>query len=438
MRGSESRRSRGAARRGGAWTPAVLAGWCWLAASPLLAAGDWPQFRGPGRDGVSPDRGLLDAWPEDGPKLLWTATGLGRGYASLAVVGGTIYTTGEANGKQHLVALEMQPDGPPVLAWKSELGEAGDVGYPGTRCTPTVDADRLYATTTAGKLVCVDRTSGAIAWSRSLVDDFGGRMMSGWGFSESPLVDGDRVVATPGADSAALVALDKKRGGEIWRASVPDARGAAYASIVAGKPAGLRQYVTLLGRGAVGVAANDGRLLWTYDRIANQTANIPSPIVHGDYVFTSTGYGAGAALLRIRREGRGCRAEEAYFLDGKTFQNHHGGMILLGDYIYAGAGHNNGFPTCLEFKSGRTAWRRPRGPGERSAAVAYADGHLYFRYENGLMALIEASPKGYRLKGTFKIPDVQDPSWSHPAIVDGVLYLREQDRLYAYDCRRGA
>jgi outer membrane protein assembly factor BamB len=198
----------------------------------------------------------------------------------------------------------------------------------------------------------------------------------------------------------------------------------------------MKQYVQLMGRGVVSVAASDGKFLWGYNRIANPTANIPTPVLVGDYVFCSSGYGAGAALLKLAREGSGVRADEVYYLDGKAFQNHHGGMILIGDYLYAGHGHNAGAPTCLEWKTGKTVWRHHRGPGTGSAAVAYADGNLYFRFENGLIALIGATPEGYQEKGKFLIPGVEHPSWSHPVIVGGRMYLREQDALLCYDVKQ--
>jgi outer membrane protein assembly factor BamB len=263
-------------------------------------------------------------------------------------------------------------------------------------------------------------------------------MHSGWGYSESPLVDGNKLVCTPGGPEAGIVALDKKTGREIWRCPIPAFDGAAnpgaaYSSIVISNAAGVKQYVQLMGQGVVGVDASTGKFLWGYGRIANRTANIPTPLVHGDYVFCSSGYGAGAALLKLSRAAGGVKADEVYFIDGKDFQNHHGGMLMLGDYIYAGHGHNKGAPTCLEWKTGKTVWRHNRGPGSGSAAVSFADGNLYFRFEDGVMALIGATPDEYQEKGTFKIPGVEQPSWSHPVIAGGKLYLREQDALYCYD-----
>jgi outer membrane protein assembly factor BamB len=261
-----------------------------------------------------------------------------------------------------------------------------------------------------------------------------------WKFSESPLVDGNRVIVTPGAKDAAMVALDRKDGSEIWRTKIPElgeagVDGAAYSSVVISQAGGVKQYVQLIGRGAIGVAAADGRFLWGYNRVANDVANIPTPIIDGDSVFVSTGYGTGAALLRLHKEGDGFRAEEVYFLEGETLQNHHGGLILHEGYVYTGTGHNKGFPISVEMATGKIAWGPERNEGRDSAAIAYADGRIYFRYQDGLMILVEATPEGYREHGSFAIPDVEKPSWPHPVISGGKLYLREQDTLYAYDIR---
>lgn len=388
---------------------------------------DWPQWRGPNRDGHSPDRGLLDRWPDGGPPLLWTARGLGRGYSSVAVANGTIYTLG---GDTNLVAIDPA-DG--SIRWKTSVGSDDS-----PNSTPTVHDGLVYTLTKQGDLACVDAQSGEVRWSKNFGRDFGGRMMSGWGYSESPLVDGEKLVCTPGAQDGVIVALDRKTGAIIWKAAMPQVGGnggdgAGYSSIVISEAAGVRQYVQLVGRGVIGVAAEDGTFLWGYNRIANGTANIPTPIVHGNYVFCSTGYGAGAALIKLSRQGRGIKAEEVYFLEARDLQNHHGGMVLVDKHVYCGHGHNEGFPACVELATGRIAWKPGRGPGTGSAAVAYADGCLYFRYQNGIMALVAASPRKYELRGQFKLPQVLGESWSHPVIIGGRLYLREQDLLYCYD-----
>jgi outer membrane protein assembly factor BamB len=406
-----------------------------LAAQVSLAAelntNDWPQWRGPNRDGMSLQKGLVDKWPEDGPPVLWQTKGLGKGYASVAVAAGKIFTLGNRDKEERLTCLEDK-DGKEL--WSVVIGE-GDH----SNCTPTVDGDRVYGVGLKGDLVCVSVNDGKVIWKKNFEKDFGGKMMSGWGFSESPLVDGDRLIVTPGAQDAVVAALNKLTGEVIWKSPAPEdwgkkgKDGAAYSSVVVSNGAGVKQYVQLVGRGLISVAADDGRRLWTYNKIANGTANIPTPLVRGDYIFTSTGYGTGSALLKLVKSGTSVEAVEQYFLTAKEMENHHGGMILLGDQVYCGHGHNNGFPICFDLMTGKNKWRPGRGPGTGSAAVSFADGHLYFRYQNGVMALIEATPEEYRLKGEFKIAASSGPSWPHPVIANGKLYLREQDALVVYD-----
>ena len=245
----------------------------------------------------------------------------------------------------------------------------------------------------------------------------------------------------PGASDAGIVALDKKSGELVWKSEIPDlgrqgADGAGYTGVVVSEGAGVKQYVTLMGRGLVGVRASDGKFLWGYNRIGNGTADIPTPLVKGDYIFGSSGYGdGGSALVKLSKDGDGVKAEEVYYRSAGQLQNHHGGMILLGDHIYLGHGHNNGFPTCVEFLTGKVIWGKERGPGTGSAAIVYADGHLYFRYQDATMALIEATTAGYKPKGSFRLASKLGESWPHPVILDGKLYLRDQDVLLCYDVR---
>jgi outer membrane protein assembly factor BamB len=400
---------------------------------------DWPQWRGPARDGISPAEALLSEWPESGPPLVWRTQGLGSGHASLSIADGRLFTLGDRDGSEYVIAIDAS-DGSEL--WRVRLGEANDDGRGrgGSRSTPTIDGNRVYALGTAGSLVSLDVATGAEAWRRSLPGDFGGRMMSRWKFSESPLVDAGRVVFTPGVPDTFMVAVDAQSGRELWRTRVPELGpqgrdGAGYSSIVVSEGGGVRQYVQLAGRGVVGVRASDGAYLWSYNRVANDVANVATPIVRGDLVFASTGYRTGSALLRLSpAPGGGVGAEEVYFLDAPTLQNHHGGLILVGDHVYGGHGHNNGFPICVELESGAVVWGgQIRNQGSGSAAVTFADGHLYFRYQNGAVLLIEATPEGYREKGSFEIPDAEPPGWAHPVIAEGRLYLRDQDRLFCYD-----
>ncbi len=399
----------------------------------------WPAWRGAQRDGLSRDTELMRRWPEGGPELVWQAGNLGRGFSSLSIADGRIFTMGDRDDGQDVIALDLDSG---RELWSTRIGDIwAPAGYAGPRATPTIDGASLYALGPHGDLVCLQAADGKEVWHRDMQNDFGGKMHSGWGYSESPLVDGAKLVCTPGGPEAGMVALDKRSGREIWRAEIPSfgsrgGDGAAYSSIVVSEGGGVRQYVQLMGRGVVGVDARSGKFLWGYNRVANGTANIPTPLVVDDYIFCSSGYRTGAALLKLVPDGDGVSAEEVYFLDGKQFQNHHGGMVMLGDYVYAGHGHNRGAPVCLEWKTGKTVWRHNRGPGSGSAAVAYADGNLYFRFQDGVMALIGATPEEYRELSTFQIPDVEHPSWSHPVIAGGRLYLREQDALYCYDIAR--
>jgi len=400
--------------------------------------GEWPGWRGPSRDAVSKETGLLKEWKAGGPPLVWKAGGAGVGYSSLAVSNGRIVTLGDRDGAQQLIALS-EADGKAL--WTAKVGPPWRDQMGGPRGTPTVSEDLVYAVGTEGDLVCVEAATGKERWRKSLVSDFGGSMMSMWKFSESPLVDGDRVIVTPGARAAALVALDKKTGKEIWRAAIPELGpngkdGAGYSSVVVSQAAGIRQYVQLLGRGLVGVRAEDGKFLWGYNKVANNVANISTPVVRANWVFASTGYQAGSVFLELTKSGDGIQAKEVYYLDAKTFQNHHGGFVLVGNQVYGGHGHRKGFPICVELTTGKVRWGGDiRNAGEGSAAVTYADGNLYFRYENGVVILIRATPEGYQEKGSFTIPEVKDPSWSHPVIAGGRLYLREQDAVYAYDVK---
>jgi outer membrane protein assembly factor BamB len=397
--------------------------------------GEWSRWRGPKGDGLSAETGLLKEWPEEGPPLAWQSKGFGGGMASVAVAGGKIYTLGKKQGATHLIAASVK-DG--QILWSTPIGDTG--GNP--NCTPTVDGDLAFGLSNGGDLACVNVESGQLVWQKHLARDLGGQMMSSWGYSESPLVDGDRVICTPGGDSALLAALDKRTGKVIWQTKVDQSLGdrgkdgAGYASIVISHGAGVKQYVTLVGRGIVGVDAASGKLLWSYSGVANGTANIPTPIVSGDYVFGSSGYGAGSALLKLSQDGSGVKAEQQYFLEGNKLQNHHGGMILKDGFVFCGHQHGEGFPICVEMQSGKIAWGgKDRGPGGGSAAVAYADGNFYFRYQDGIMALIEANPKEYKLKGKFKIKTHNDNSWPHPVIAGGKLYLRDQDDLLCYDIK---
>ena len=403
-------------------------------------ADDWPQWRGPSRDGKSAETGLLRELPDAGPSLEWKIKGLGSGYSSLSVADGRIFTMGDLGSSQYVIALSEASG---QILWRARIGERWADRYGGPRATPTVDGDRVYAMGTEGDVVCLEAATGIELWRRNLQEDFGGTLMRAggeydWRYAESPLVDGDRVVVTPGGPEAIMVALDKVDGEELWRAAMPSLGeggldGAGYSSVVVSHGAGVKQYVQLVGRGVIGVEAAAGRFLWGYNRVANEVANIPTPLIDGDYVLASSGYGQGSALIELVADGDGVRAEEVYFLAGEVMQNHHGGLILHQGSVYTGTGHNKGFPLSVRFADGEVSWGPIRNQGGSSAAVSYADERLYFRYQDGLVILVEASSEGYHEHGSFRIPDIANFSWSHPVIAGGKLYLREQDSLFCYD-----
>lgn len=384
---------------------------------------DWPQWRGPDRTGVSPETGLLDAWPASGPRQVWTASELGAGYGSVSVAGNRVFVQGLRDG-QSVVSSLNRADG--RRAWVQVIGRGAtnDRG-PGPRSTPTVDGDRLYVLTEGGDLACLRVADGSVVWRRNILADFRARNIN-WLLSESPLVDGTLVIVTPGGRSAGMVALDKMTGRTVWTSgNLNDEAG--YSSPIVADVQGVRTIMTLTAEAGVGVRASDGTLMWRYPSVANRTANVATPVYANDHVFYSSAYGTGGALLSLRAADGQVRAQEVYFT--RDMQNHHGGIVLIDGYLY---GFNNSILTCLEFATGEVVWRdRSVGKG----AVSAADGHLYVVSENHAVGLVEATPAGYREKGRFSIRDHGLPSWAHPAISDGRLYIRNQGTLTVYDVR---
>jgi outer membrane protein assembly factor BamB len=397
---------------------------------------DWPQWRGPDRTGISSETGLLKQWPEGGPKLLWKATDLGGGYSTPSVSNGRIYLLGDRSSEEYLVALD-EKDGKPV--WSAKIGAVdpnprAPQAYPGTRTTPTVDGDLVFALGSSGDLVCAATADGQVRWRKSLRTDFKG-LDGEWAYSESPLVDGDVLVCTPGGTEATLVALNKKTGDVIWKCAIPasgdqrNGRPAGYSSAVIAHIGGVKQYVQFLARGLVGVDAKTGRLLWRYDLPGQM--NIDTPIVHDDSVFTSqAGRGPnGNVLVKVTADGPKMTVAQV-FRTTRDLNNHHGGVVRIGDYMY---GTSETQLVCVEFKTGKLKWQeRSVGKGSISAA----DGMLYVRSESGPVALVEATPDGYKEKGRFSQPDRQRTRpWAHPVIANGRLYLRDANILLCYDVK---
>ena len=396
--------------------------------SPRAHAADWPQWRGAHRDGCSADQGLLQDWPVGGPKLAWKATGLGKGYAGVAVVGDRLYTMGDTEKASCVLALNAEGG---KVVWSAKAGTAGAPGwggFAGPRCTPTVDGDLIFAVDQWGQMVCVKTSDGSEVWRKHLEKDFGGHRPE-WGFAESPLVDGDQVVCTPGGDQGAVVALNKKTGERIWQTK-EFTDGAQYSSIVAAEIGGVRQYVQLTMDNVVGISAKDGAVLWKAHR-KGSTAVIPTPIVEGDLVYVCSGYNIGAHLFQIAATDGKFAATPVYA--NRTIANQHGGVVKVGDCLY-GSCDSKGL-TCQDFKTGKLLWTNKEKV--KKGSVAYADGRLYCRDEDsGTLVLVEASSAGFSEKGRLSQPDrAKEKAWPHPTIANGKLYLRDQDLLLCYELK---
>ena len=388
-------------------------------------ASDWPQWRGPNRDNVSTETALKQDWPRGGPPLVWKATGLGDGYSTVAVVGERLFTIGDRRDASFVTAVNAA-NGQAV--WATKLGKPGEFGgYAGPRSTPTVDGALLYALGQFGDLVCFEAATGKERWRKELTKDFGGAPPN-WGYAESPLVDGEQVIVTPGGSQGTLAALRKDTGQLLWRSKgFTDA--AQYSSVVAVIIGGVRQYIQLTAASVVGVAPDDGRLLWRASR-RGDVAVIPTPVYHDGCVYVTSGYGAGCNLFQIAENGGKFSAREVY--SNKMMVNHHGGVVLVNGSIY-GYSDSKGW-TSQDFKTGKANWQNKDKLGKGS--LTSAGNRLYLRQEDkpGTVALIEISPAGYKEHGRFDPPHRSDmQSWAHPVVANGKLYLRDQDVLLCYD-----
>jgi outer membrane protein assembly factor BamB len=389
-----------------------------LLLSLIASAADWPQWRGPNRDGISSETGLLPAWPAGGPRALWKASGLGEGYSSLAIVNGRIYTQGQRGNQEFVIALDVKT-GQKLWETPTTRSYSNDRGN-GPRGTPTTDGDRLYAMAGDGTLVCLDIATGKTIWTQNVVQQYRGSVI-GWGMSESPLIDGERLIVMPGGRGASLVSLNKHDGKLQWKTGSDEA---GYSSAILVDVGGVRQVIALSGESAMSVMEETGELLWRYPKISNRTANIATPIYHDGFVFLSTDYGTGCALLKLGPR----MMSEVYF--NRDMKNHYSTSVLVGDTLY---GYNDTILTAMDFKTGKVLWKN-RSVGKGS--LIYADKRLYVLGEDGVAGLLDPDPSAYKEVSRFEISKGQYPSWSPPVISDGKLYLREQDNLFSYDIRK--
>ena len=402
-------------------------------ATPLHAK-DWPQWRGPNRNGVSLETGLLKEWPKDGPKLIWQQESIGNGYSTPAVVGDRIYLLSNEGLENEFVQALSTKDGSRI--WSTPVGKVGnpkqEPNYPAARATPTVVGDALYALGSDGDLICLESNGGKERWRKNLRADFGGKP-GVWAYAESPLVDGDALVCTPGGSDATLVALNRKSGEVIWKCPVPGGDEAAYASAIMVEAAGVRQYVQFLQNGLVSVDAKTGKFLWRHDKTAKGSpAVIITPLADKEYVYSGA-YRVGGGLIKPVMKDGAVKVEEVYF--SPKLPVGIGGVVKVGDYLFGSTGQGL---LCVEFKTGEIKWEE-RGPGPASWLVA--DNRLYLHCENGDVAIIEPAPEAYREKGRFTPPrqpkrvNQMEKSWAYPVIADGRLYIRDAASLWCYEIR---
>lgn len=398
---------------------------------------DWPQWRGPERNGTSSETGLLKQWPREGPKLLWQVNELGDGYSTPVVVGTRIYLMSNQGMDNEFVQALSTADGKAI--WTTRVGNVGNPNqnppYPKARSTPTVDGKFIYAFGSDGDIACLEAKTGKIRWQKNVRKEFGGQPGE-WAYAESPLVDGDAVVVTPGGATATMVALNKKNGAVIWTSTVPGGDPAGYASAIVVQAGGRKQYVQLLSKGIVGVDAKTGQFLWRYAEAAKGPAQYFTPVARGEYVYGGA-LGIGGGLVRLKQEGNGVAAEQVYFIRG--LPNGIGGAVVVGDHIY-GTEAGQGL-IAAEFMTGNVKWKAENFGW---ASVASADGLLYCHFVNGDVALIEANPEAFREKGRFTPPaqpkhkqvgPFPEGAFSYPVIANGTLYIRDLGTLWAYNIK---
>ncbi len=398
-----------------------------IVSTPVFAA-DWMQWRGPNHDGVSTETGLLNAWPEGGPKLLWKSENLGVGYSDLIFHDNKIFSMGDNGDASTLFALDIANGN---RLWTAKVGEAGG-NYPGTRCTPATDGKLVFAIGQFGDFVCVEAETGKLLWKVNVASEYGGKYMSSWNFSMSPIIDGDRVVLPIGGDNGAVIAFEKIAEGPkvLWQSKeITDE--AAYTSIVPLTIDDKKQYIVLTAQRIAGLDPEDGKILWQAP-FPGKVAVCSDPVYWMDgkdtcYLMASSGYGVGVRGYKVTAKD-GLFAVEEIFSDAKL-QSHHGGLVQVDGHVYMLTQREL---VCVDPVSGEILWNN-RSVGKGS--IFAVDGKLIVRAEfgAGTVALVEATPEAYKEISRFDQPDRSDKnSWTYPQVYDGKLYLRDQNVLLCY------
>jgi len=409
----------------------LVAAFIFLSAFVRVPAADWPQWHGPNRDGVSAETGLLQEWPTNGPAIVWTNASVGNGYGSVAVADGTVYIAGAIDGEGRLTALTT--DG--KAKWTHVYGAEHAGMYPGARCTPTAHDGLVYVVSGPGVVSCVKAGAGDPVWKRDMVADFNGRPSIKWGFGESVLIDGDRVICTPAGSNVTCVALNRKTGETIWRSPGLDQRHAMCSPVLLehGKQ---RFIVTQVVRHIVGLSAKNGELLWTFEMLQNNhhddAVKTFTPICADGHVFVSCGgTKLGSVKLRLSDDGRSVTAAWSQ----PRFRTGIGGAVLCQGRLYGVAGREGW--ACVDWQTGGVLHVSDGVLGKkRRGACIVADGMLYCRGLNGRFDLVRILPDRLVPAGSFTVPaPPKDKHWAHPAIANGVLFVRHKGTLLALDCR---
>jgi outer membrane protein assembly factor BamB len=392
-------------------------------------AGEWPCFHGSDRTNLSAETGLLKAWNEKGPALLFTISGLGEGYSSTAISGGVIYTAGSMGNQSFLYAFDLNGR----LIWKKANGPAWSVtvswasSYNGPRSTPTIDNGVVYHLSEAGRLSAFRAKTGEVIWSRDLPKDFNAKMPM-YGYAESVLIDGDNLYVRTGGTNGYQACLNKITGKTIWTSGdIPGGYG--YNSMILNDFGGFRQIIGATNTCYYSLDTKTGKLLWKTDFINQYEINCSDAIVFNDYVFLTSGEGKGSMLIRLKKAGTGITTEKVW--ETGLMDNYHGGVILYNGYLY-GSGSQARDWYCLDFLTGKQMWKT-----NGSGSLTYADGMVYLYDEKGSMKLVKASPEKFEKTGEFRVPEGgAGPYWAHPVVCGGRLYLRHADKIFVYDILR--
>ena len=393
------------------------------------ADGPWPQWLGPHRDGISTETGLLQTWAPEGPPRQWLYENCGLGYSGPAIVGDRLFILGTREDQEQLLCLDTTQRGKEL--WHTPLGPVYENNWgDGPRSTPIVEGEFVYALVAEGNLSCLRIQDGSIVWKKSM-QEYGGKIPA-WGYSESPFIYQEKIICTPGGKDGAIVALDKSTGEFLWQ--IPELTDTAhYSSIIVAEQNGRAIGVQLLASQLVGFNLSDGELLWTVPW-GGHVAVVPTPIAWENYIYVTSGYGAGCMLVSLNDD----FSAEPVYEGNKLVTNHHGGVLRLGQSIF-GYSDGKGW-VCQDLLSGEKNWQNKKELGK--GAIAYADQRFYCLSENeGEVVLIAASEEDWIEHGRFTLEpqtELRKPSgkiWTHPVIAGGRLYLRDQELLFCFDIR---